>query len=42
MKEPTEFVISRVMQDVSQLVSILTVLFVACLPPWQVVICALE
>ena len=42
MRKPTEFVISRVMQDVWQLVRILTVLFFACLPPWQVVICALE
>lgn len=43
IRKPTEFVISRVMQDVWQLVRILTVLFSACLPPpWQVVICALE
>lgn len=40
--KPTEFVISRVMQDVWQLVRILTVLSVAWLPSWQVVIWALE
>lgn len=33
IRKPTEFVISRVMQDVRQLVGILTVLSVACLPP---------
>lgn len=41
-RKPADFVISRVMQDVWQLVRILTVLSFACLPPWQVVICALE
>lgn len=40
--KPTEFVISRVMHDVWQLVRILTVLSVAWLPSWQVVIWALE
>lgn len=42
IRKPTEFVISRVMQDAWQLVRVLTVLSIAWLPSWQVVICALE
>lgn len=42
VRRPTGFVISKIMQDVWQLVRILTVLSFAHLPPWQVVICAVQ